>query len=214
MKHENPGCPLNSECSKESGKLISTWEKLLKSTNEKNQYKKISTFHKEHGLPIEFLTTQKSKIALDPVLWDSRCRLHNPKNPNNNILKGVKFLKNSPKSEHVIFTPITLYSGTEKVLYEVPYQDQPILIKNNKIIVLKDYDDYYYQLAIGPNGKFEVANLPHTLISKALSQKIKETKCPEEMKFNDNYFKKTYCQKILDLDTNSLKTIQYAWSCP
>lgn len=214
MVHEYPGCPINSYCSEDSGKLILKWEKMINSISPKNKHKKLKAFLSEQGLPVEFLTTKESKVPLDPVSWNSRCKIHNPKNPNNNIFKAFKFFNNSPKSKHTIFTPVTLYDGVKKINFEIPYQDQIVLIKNNQAVLLKDYDDFYYQLGITPDGKYSIVNLPYKVVKKALSKKIKEVKCPDKMDIDNKYFAKTFCQKVLDLDTNTLKTIQYGWSCP
>ena len=214
VSHENLGCPINSICSKESGKLISHWEKMTQSIGHKDKIKKLKSYHKKFGLPLYFLTKISSQESLDSVLWNSRCKLHNPRNPQHNIYKAMKFLKKLPTSSEVILTPITLYQNEVKTKYQTPYQDQIILIKNNQLVILRDYDDFYFQLGIKPNGDFEVLNLPSKVISKALERKIVDTKCPDKIIYDDNYFTKSYCQKVLDLDTNTLKTIQFAWTCP
>lgn len=214
MEHKNKGCPINSDCSKQMGKRIQKWEKLLAKSDRKNFNKLLKDYLKTDGLPILFLTTKESKIALDPVLHSSRCKQHNPKNPNNNIMKGMAFFKSAPKSKHVTFTSVRVYDEDQKRDYYIPYQDQVILMKNNELIVLKDYDDTYFQMGVSPTGAYAIHNLSYNVIQKALEKKIKETKCPEKMKVNTPYFSKNYCQKIYDLDTNTLKTIQYSWSCP
>ena len=110
--------------------------------------------------------------------------------------------------------PFRIYDGNNKVDFKIAYQDQVSLIKNGKLVVLKDYDDFYYQLAYDSSGDFEVINLPLNLLKMAMDKKIPDIKCPEEMKVDKKFFKKAFCQKILDLDTNDLKLVQYAWTCP
>ncbi|MFT6630184.1 MAG: hypothetical protein ACJAS4_000118 [Bacteriovoracaceae bacterium] len=212
--HEIPGCPINSSCSVNSGKAIVNWEKFLKTINEKNKVKKLKTYLKKHGLPLDFLTKKETKISLDPIMWNSRCEIHNPKNRHQNIFKGRKFLKTISKSEHMIFTPITVYNGKTELKYLIPYQDQPVLIKNGKIVTIKDYDDFYYQLAISNEGEISIENIPPSTIRFAHDKKLTEFKCPTEMLIDNTYFKKSYCQKIYDLDKKKLVTIQYGWSCP
>lgn len=214
LMHENKGCPINSDCSKASGEKLQLWEKAIKNINSKNKVKKLEAFRKEHGLPIHFLTNKKAKEALDPVLWNSRCRFHNPKNPSNNILKGLKFFKSMPSSELTVLTPVRLYDGSKKIDYLIPYGDQVFFIKNKQLVILKDYDDFYFQIAISPDKTYNVVNHPSGLINMALDRRVVQFKCPEEMEIDSTYFAKVYCQKILDLDTNDLKIIQYPWTCP
>ncbi len=212
--HNNAGCPLNAICSKTMGTQIKKWEKLIANTTEKNKVKNLSAYHQKQGLPIHFLTTIDAQVALDPVMWSSRCKFHNPKNPHRNVYKAMKFLKSSQKSKLINFTKIWLYDGKEKITYYLPYQDQVVLIQNNKLVVTKDYDDFYYQMSFARDRSFQITNLPHATIRKALDKQVKEYKCPDTVDYDDKYFSNTYCQKVLDLDTNKLRTIQYTYSCP
>lgn len=216
LVHENKGCPINSSCSKASGQKRLDFENLIKNLNEKkeNHTAELIKFHKEHGLPIQFLTTQKAKIALDPIIWSSRCDFHNPRNPNQDVLKAEKFFKKLPTAEQVVLTPIVVYNGSKKTTYHIPYGDQVSFIKNDKLVLLKDYDDFYYQIAVGVDGEFEVVDHSLTLTNMALDKKIPDIKCPEEMTIDKKYFSRSYCNKTLDLDSNDLKIVQYAWSCP
>lgn len=214
LSHENKGCPINSVCSKTSGKKLQQWEKALKRITSKNIIKELIKFKNKNGLPIQFLTRKKAQKALDPILWNSRCKFHNPKNPNNDILKGMQFFKNLPDSELTVLTPVRLYDGIKKIDYKIPYGDQVYFIKNKKLIVLKDYDDFYYQLALGADRSMTVVNHPSSLINMALDKRVTQIKCPAEMDFDSTYFSKIYCQKVLDLDTNDLRIIQYPWTCP
>jgi hypothetical protein len=212
--HDFKGCPINSSCSENSGKAVLHWENYLKKTNEKNKNKRLMAYLKKDGLPIDFLTKKETKVSLDPIMWNSRCRAHNPKNRHQNVYKGRKFLKKITKSEHMIFTPIIIYNGKEEKNYLIPYQDQPLLIKNQRIVTIKDYDDFYYQLSISSEGSLSLENLSSQEISYAHDQKVTDIKCPTKMELNETYFKKSYCQKIYDLDKKKLVIIQYAWSCP
>ncbi len=214
MQHENKGCPINSDCSENMGQKILKWEKLLKKVTAKNKIQQLQKQLSKKGIPLEFLTTKKAKIALDPVMWNSRCSLHNPKNPNNNIFKAMQFFKNIPSTEHVIMTPVTLYDGLTELKYTIPYQDQILMIKNKKMILIRDYDDFYYYIGVDLKGNISIEDPAQAVINMALDKKITETKCPKKMQFDSTYFTKTYCQKIYNADSKSLDLIQYAWSCP
>lgn len=214
MQHEFPGCPINSDCSKRNGEKIKHWESFIEKLSEKNKVKKLKTYLTSHGLPLEFLSQKKSKIALDPILWNSRCKNHNPKNPNNNILRALKFFKEIPTTKHAVFTPVIIYEGTKEHKYQIPYQDQVVLLNGDQIITLKDYDDFYYQLSVSQDGKLNIENISPTMINTALDKKITETKCPTQMSYKKDYFLKSYCQKVYDIKSKKLKIIQYGWSCP
>lgn len=213
MEHPNPGCPINSECSKTSGKLMQAWTTLTEKTNAKNTTKALKNFKQKNGLPIQILARKDIYQKADPILWNSRCEIHNPKNPNKTIYRGYLFLKKL-KHDQAVFTTVDLYEGKKKTRYNIPYGDQISVIKNNQLIVLKDYEDFYYKLAISPNGDFQPVSLPNSLVQKALNRKIKEIECPDEQEIDEDFFKKSYCQKVLDLDTNRLRLIQFSWSCP
>lgn len=214
LLHENKGCPINSYCSKSSGKKLKTWEDLIENITEKNKISKLKSYQKKHGFPLQFLTTEKAKEKLDPIMWKSRCDLHNPRNPNSRISRALSFFKKIPNSELTKFVPVRVYDGGSKVDYKMPYQDQVNFLKDGKIVLLKEYDDFFYQIAIDPKGEITVVNHSYQLINLAMDKKVAETKCPAPLKIDETFFAKSYCQKILDLDTNDLKIIQYAWSCP
>ncbi len=214
LEHENPGCPFNSICSKPSGKLLQNWEKMLGKIDDKNKLKQLKAFKKAHGIPLEFLTTKDARIPIDPIMFNSRCKLHNPKNPHNNIYKGIKFLKKIVKSEHMHFPTVVVYDGKKKTHYKIPYQDQVLFIQNEQLIILKDYDDTFYQIGVATDGNFYFKNFPHSLITQALEKKVKEIKCPDKIDYDERYFSTTYCQKVLDLESNKLKMIQYTFTCP
>ena len=214
LLHENKGCPVNSICSKASGELLIKWEKNIEKINQKNKVNLLNNFKVKHGIPIQFLTSMKGKKALDPIMWNSRCKKHNPRNPNNDIYRGIKFFKSLPKSDLTVLTPIRVYDGNKKLDFTIPYQDQVYFIKNNQLVILKEFNDFFYQISVDQNGKISIVNHPSSLINLALDKKVSDQQCPDQLEFKEVYFSKTYCQKVLDLDTNDLKLIQYAWSCP
>ena len=83
----------------------------------------------ENGIPINFLTKEEAKISLDPVIWDSRCRIHKPKNPNDNVLKAMKFLKKLPSSDLYKFSPIIVYDKTSFKNYPLTLETLAALSK-------------------------------------------------------------------------------------
>lgn len=213
FEHENPGCPINSECSEDMGKLLSQWLKALEGAKA-SKTKKLNEFRKKYGSPIQMMAQKEIYESADPVMWNSRCKFHNPKNPNNTVYRGFVFLKEKIELENASFTPVYVYEGTEKKKYLIPYGDTVALIQNDELIVLKDYEDHFYKIAIKPDGSYRFIDLPNQTTRNALAKKIKDYKCPEERSADKIYFSKYFCQRVLDLDSNQLKTIQVAWSCP
>lgn len=212
-EHENPGCPINSECSKESGKKLEAWLKVLEGAS-KDKIKTLNKFKNENGTPIQILARKEIFEKSDPILWNSRCSVHNPKNPNNTIYRGHLFLKDKLDHEVAKFTPVYLYNGTNKTAYHIPYGDTVSLIQNEKLIVLKDFEDNFFKIAIAKDHSYEFIDIPAKTMRTALAKKIKEIECPEKLEINEDYFERYYCQKVLDLDTMELRTIQVGWACP
>ena len=213
FEHENPGCPINSECSEEMGKLLNKWLVTLKGP-QKTKVKKLNEFKKKHGSPIQMLGRKDVYENADPVLWNSRCKIHNPKNPNNTVFRGFVFLKDKIELENAMFTSVFLYDGTERTEYKIPYGDTVALVQNDELIILKDFDDHFYKIAVKPDGTYRFVDLPHQTTRNALAKKIKDYACPKEQSADKVYFEKYYCQRVLDLDSNRLRTIQTSWACP
>lgn len=213
FEHENPGCPINSNCSKDMGILLNQWLKVLE-TGKSDKVKKLNLFRKKYGSPIQLMGRKEIYENADPVMWNSRCKFHNPKNPNNTVYRGFAFLKEKINLENAVFTPVFVYEGTEKKEYRIPYGDSVALIQNDELIVLKDYEDHFYKIAIKPDGNYRFLEIPNPTTRRALAKKIKDYKCPEEKSADKVYFDKYFCQRVLDIDSNQLKTIQVGWSCP
>lgn len=214
IEHKNKGCPINSDCSKTNGILMQDWDKIFLEPKTTKRFKLMQRFQKQHGLPLQFLASIGIKKNYDPILWNSRCRHHNPKNPNNNIYQGMIFTKTIPLESDLMFDPVVVYNKGKKINFRVPYQDKPFFIKGDRIYILKDYDDNYYQISVGPKGNFRLENENLSLYSKATSKKMKEVPCPEDKMDKPDLYTSSYCQKVWDVDTNEMKTVQVFWSCP
>ena len=213
FEHENLGCPINSECSEAMGKLLTKWLEALDGP-QKDKTKRLNAFKEKYGTPLQVLGRKDIYENADPILWNSRCKIHNPKNPNYTVYRGYAFIKDKLKLENGIFTPVYVYEGTEKKEYKIPYGDTVALIQNDELIVLKDYEDHFFKIAIKPDGSYRFIDIPNQTTRRALGKKIKDYKCPEERSADKVYFSKYYCQRVLDLDSNQLKTVQIGWACP
>jgi len=211
LSHENIGCPENSECSASNGKKLANWMSILKaySKNSNVLATKLEMFRKENGLPINFLAhdTPQIKQSLDPVIFDSRCRHHNIKDQTK-IINGLKFFRNNPKSDLVIFTKVKM----GKDIYEIPYGDQPLMVWKKGLILIKDYEDFLYHLSVSKDGKWKVVSVPYNALKKGRVSR-NNVECSEKAK-PDQYFLGSYCSKIWNDDTQDYEVIEQQWACP
>ncbi len=215
FEHENIGCPINSLCSKRSGLLIQEWEKLLASKNSSAKTKKLQKFFNNNGAPTRFLAKKSLQDKKDVVLNSSRCKAHNPKNANNALYKGLAFSQKIEKNPQMLFDKIHLFETDKKITtYYASYGARPLFIKENRLFFLEDFDNELYQISLSVDGGLKLENLPTRLFSQAQGKRIKEIKCPKEKKQKEDRYLSSYCQKIWDIDSNKMKTIQVFWSCP
>ncbi len=215
LEHENPGCPINSICSKKNGNLMVKFEKLLGVMHIKNRQKSVTQFHKLNGTPIHFVRKKSLYKTSDVILWNSRCRIHNPKNPHNAIYNGITFASKVPKIEGMLFDEVKVLIDKEPVSYQVGYEQRPVFIQYGRLFFLNDFEDYFYQSSIDSKGHIKIENIKQKIFTKSQSKMIKEVPCPKKLKAErDPLYSSSYCQKILNRDTGKLATIHINWSCP
>jgi hypothetical protein len=203
LLHVNPGCLENSLCSKENGKRILAWRK-------NKTIKDIEAFRKKIGLPIQTLMLAKDTKTIDPIIYNSRCNQHNPKNQTQKIFKTILFLRNNPGSKKLVFT--TVLNKDNGVSYDIPYGEQPLYMKDNRLHFVNDFEDLIYGLSIDKNNKWRALEISPTEISKALSVK-EEVKCQKSLK-QTQFFQGSYCSKIWNVDTKKTIIVEQSWSCP
>ena len=126
----------------------------------------------------------------------------------------MKFLKKLPSSDLYKFSPIIVYDKTSFKNYRMPYENYPFAMDGDKLLFIKDYDDFYFHYSVDSKGVIKIESPSQEVINLAMSKKINEVKCVKNMDYDRNYYGQTFCQKILNIKTSQLQTIQYAWSCP
>jgi hypothetical protein len=233
FEHQNKGCPENSECDQVMGLQLQKWKELLKKLRSENiePEKKASyleLFRSKYGIPVEFYTSQKSQKGFKPLLFSSPCREHNPKDPSQKTLTGQAFVKNITASTATIWRdqtqievplesglispqPLSIFypSGVKNSF--LPLNDQPLYIKNNEIHILKEYDEFFYMLAISPKGEWKIKSLDFNRLS-FWQDKKEETKCPDEKKAEEP-FHSTFCKTVWNEDTNSKVIMRVNQGC-
>jgi hypothetical protein len=211
LKHENPNCPENSICSKANGKKVKYWNDRTNGRNIKDITRKAEKIRSEIGLPVLFLTTQGSNKAIDPIMWNSRCRSHNPKDKTKTIFKAVKFFRNDPKSEHVNLVTINTVKRKNNITFKIPYEAQPLLIWKGKIFFIQEFDDVLFHMSISKKGKWKAEYIPTSILSKARFER-EDTKCKLTQKPNQ-FYNTSYCTNVWNADLKAKETLEHSWSC-
>ena len=148
--HQNPGCLENSECDQVMGHQLKRWSDLLENPLMRGKAKGelLDKHLKESGIPTEFYTIQKVERFFKPMLFNSHCRNHNPKE-GEKILRGTAFLKSlTPEkaiiwrdqtqiefrpNEQLVAQPLKVYFSEVPTTFMTSLDDQPLFIRNNKI---------------------------------------------------------------------------------
>lgn len=230
--HQYKGCPENSECDQAMGLQLSRWKELIKKlqneTNVKKQAQFLELFREKYGIPTEFYTVQKSQQGFKPVLFDSHCREHRPKDQER-ILKGTAFIKNFNKEKAIVFkdqsvlevplgellTPqkVDVFYGNEVVSYYLPLGDQPLFIKDKKLHVLKEDDGLFFLLVIGAGGDWKISPMDFTKLSQ-FEENRTEVSCPKELIISPTKaFNVSFCKTVRDLDQNKNVVAQLKLGC-
>jgi len=205
LAHENRGCPENSICSKEMGDKMIQWDRFMKSLDPID-VKSLEAYRLKHGIPVSFLIKKGGILGIDPILYKSRCAHHNPKDSKQAVFKGMQFFRNNPNSELVHFDSAWL--GETK--YELPFEDIPIMVKDKRLVVVRDHENKFFHLGIDEKGKWKVISPQKSEIRMAM-QTIENTEC-EEVKPGALYLK-TFCKKIWNSDIKGPQTIRLSWAC-
>jgi len=223
--HQFKGCLENSECDQVMGLQLSKWNDLIKKLkqdkkedSEKNA-QILEAYREKYGIPIEFYTSEKSLQGLKPLLFNSPCKDHNPKT-GNKTLKGMAFIKSIkkdkaiawidqtqmeiPVGEIVIPQPVHVYFDEGEKIYQLPLNDQPLLIKDNNLYVLKEEDNYFYVLKVSPDGVWKIDHLDFSQLS-LWEDKRSEVECPKTDKPKPPLFNVSFCKSVWDV--NRKKTI-------
>jgi hypothetical protein len=138
FEHQYKGCLENSECDQVMGLQLGRWKDLInKVKDEKMDASKKSQFMElfraKYGIPVEFYTIQKSQQGFKPLLYNSHCKEHNPKEPKAKVLRGTAFLKSLTKEKAVVWR--------DQAQIEVPLGEllspQPVIVYDDAGPVLQ-----------------------------------------------------------------------------
>lgn len=220
LKHENEGCPDNSNCGKITGLKRSKWLNILKTLNENkiSEKKANEAITKETGIPINIWAPEEAyKNNNNYILWDSPCKQH--KAPNPKYLIGEIFAdsltdKTQKSNPQIIFSNAIVKDEKGMRAIIVPRGDAPLSVINNSFYYTKDDEGSYYGLLLNFNGQLKISK------SKRISKFPREIDCPKDMTEEFyrkaptlNFYKGHLCKEIWNQDKNNYITILVGWSC-
>lgn len=217
LAHENLGCPENSICSEQMGKKMNEWNRFIKNLEgDPSKISKLEDFRQNRGLPVAFLAKKTSSLPLDPILYSSRCKIHNPKNKEETVYKAMQFFKNDPRSKSAMFDPVNLYNedGSQAGAYQVPYEETPLMVVNKKLILAREHENVFYYMSVSEKGDWQVVRPKQKQLSQALLR-LENAQCPEDLPAKpEKYHLKYYCKSLWDADLKKNRVVRLAWSCP
>ena len=214
IDHPFKGCPAGSKCTKETGQLRQGWIDTLKT--KKNRNKNLTSYKSKNGMPIQLWSYPLKTISKGISTWRSPCPQHNGKEVQYSLTEVMsKDLKSLLNQESFILSKAILKTAEAKyVLYPMPVSEAPIYISQKKMIYSLDTDGEYYGIEVNSNGDIAVID------TKKPDRFPEYINCSEEMiqafkqlKYPDGFFKGLTCKSVWDIDTKSLLSMAYGWSC-
>lgn len=231
--HQYKGCLENSECDQVMGLQLSRWKVLIAKLKDENQdsarkVQFLEHFRSKYGLPVEFYTSQKSQQGFKPLLFNSPCKNHNPKD-GVKVLRGVAFLKSLDQSKGMVWRdqtqievpvgellqpqPVIAYLEGVPTLFQLPVGDQPLFIKDKKLFVLKEEDDFFYMLGISASGDWKIENVDLGRLSE-WQEKISDVNCPKDAKpYAPKTFETEFCRSVWDEDLKKSVVVKMHLGC-
>lgn len=232
-EHQYKGCPENSECDQVMGLQMGRWKNLISKVKDpkivpQDKMKYLEAFRAKYGIPVEFYTNQSSQLGFKPLLFDSHCKDHNPKE-GKKFIKGTSFVKSIskdwavvwrdqtqievPLGEILIPQPVVVYEGGLSATYQLPLGDQPLFIKNKELYVLREEDDFFYTVRISPDGDWKIDYLDMANLAQ-YEEKRMEVACPKSTETAPKVFGVQFCKTISNEDTKSFSVVKLYQGCP
>ncbi len=234
FEHQFKGCLENSECDQVMGLQMTRWRNLVNKLKDDpmdsaKKAKFVELFRAKEGIPAEFYTYQKSQQGFKPMLFDSPCKNHNPKDRSKKVLKGTSFViglskekatiwrdqakLEVPVGELIIPQPVIVYNGTEQVLYQLPLGDMPLFIKNNQLHILREDDGFFYDLAVASDGTWKVEYLDFSKLSD-YQDRLSEATCPKDAtKLAPEMFGVEFCKNVWNDDQKKTVVVKMHSGC-
>jgi hypothetical protein len=235
FEHQFKGCPENSECDQIMGHQLQNWNNLIKKLkNEQMTGQKkaqfLELFRSKYGIPSEFYTFQKSQLGFKPLIFNSHCKEHNPKQEDQKVLRGISFLKSMgkdkalawrdqtqievPTGEILIPQPVVVYFEKGEKTYFLPLGDQPLFIKDQNLYIMKEEDGFFYVLKVGPEGEWKIEDIDFTKLSQWEDHR-ENMSCPtEKAKKAPAMFGVEFCKSVWDENSKKPVLVKMHQGCP
>lgn len=219
--HFNEGCPTNSECSPEMGRIYGRWSKAVAAVRKaKKQRPELEPLRSEYGAPVDLWLTPKAQAKEGFIYWDSPCKNHN-KEGQEKIGIGVVLAKNmnevlkyENEGKAFIRRLYRLEDSGELKTYLSLRGENPLYFDGEKMVFKRMIEGNYYGLSIGPQGRMSIVDtitppeFPQTIeCPQKAYQKVKALKHP------DNLYSGHYCQRAWNIRNHRFETILIGWSC-
>jgi len=224
LDHFNEGCPTNSTCNKDMGKLYQKWMQTLSATSDsKIKVKKLEDFRKMAGIPFEIWLTQTDKHHPKLISWEGNCNYHN-REGHKKIKMGISFISNiddlATLEKDKVISIRKLYrlnSNTNKIIrYQTPQADTPLYVNGDDLIYQRSESGIYYGISISPEGYLSIVD---TLTPLEYPESIP---CPKTLKqaqidhpedFETEIYAGVYCQKTWNSQSKDFDILLLGWSC-
>ena len=234
VSHENKGCPENSDCDAEMGKLLDQWKALARrwQTSEAGRTlfpKEVVLVTRKRGWPSEFYARPGIRTTLAPALFSSSCGHHRSKNPTETLMRGLGFIK-AVEGQHAVFTKgdteFRLKLGEAVFLqavvwhrpsgppltYYLPLDEKPLYLEGDALVALVESEDLYALLTVKTEGAWQIAAAPQEGLLQ-YHEAQEEVPCPKETAPIPTGFQRTFCKKITDHKGAAAGVVQLFWAC-
>lgn len=232
FEHLNKGCPENSECDSVMGLQLSRWKNLVTSLktssfSEEKKAQLLESFRQKYGIPVEFYTTIKSQQGMKPLFFNSPCPNHNPKEEPKKVLRGTAFVKSLSEKSATIWRDqaqleipvgellrpqlLRVYFKDSPQDYYLPLADQPLYVAGKYVYLLREDDELFYTLRVGPGGAWQIVPTEPARLSVREARR-ENAKCPDE-KTTDEVFKVDFCKSVYDEKEDQALIIRMHQGC-
>ncbi len=219
-KEDFPGCPENSQCSKETGAKREKFNDALKLFSKKeissNEFS--AKMLEKDAFPFSVFAKKEALTKLDLALWESQCKQHKL---GQIYFQGEIFVKKlnleELKNSGVVINPVLIDRNGKHVLLPGLKGEYPILLRGDKIlesIYLREEDGIYYFFSVDEKGNMKILDRPKELISAEsieCSKEIKESFLKQVE--NTTFYDGIICKKIYHLTKKSWFPIVYGVPC-
>ena len=222
--HPIDGCPANSKCTADLGKVRKMWiEELKKFQANKNSLAGLKKFQQNYGIPFNLWFRPGIPKGQAYALWDSPCDLHRNKRSPRYI--GYIFLSQVTQDSvsHILkkyqntieFHHVYLFKGNNApVPFTIPRDEYPIEIQGQKLVFLAEDEGVIYQYQISVEGKIEM------MAPTARAGAFETIPCPPELLakldaslYQNEVYSGHLCRSYHNEKTQERTTLLFPFAC-